>query len=515
MTTTVDTNGWHTVAAITYADVNKAIATTGVGPKTFTQTAPDGSAAVTGSFGPWRLATGGSGPLLMMSLPVTGGEVTVESVKHPISACTALVQITATYIPQSGTSLMHLVNDSSQPVSVESCLPKQSNFVVEASLRGLLETWLNANLDQFNAVFASVDLDADYVHEGLKWLTPSFKGYAVAEPTQNATLTNSVFGVLCLIDGTNEPPGLVWQISPFVIPAGANAGFVISEEKFLEHMMLAAVPAMFQGIKDDPADQHFVIDNGGTRIRNKGTVQLLPVKLKKGKTVEPTVSDGNFTIQLDQAELELGITDMQFEYSPGITVHLNYTGRTTISLDTEHEILQMSAVIQSGSGSVEISKGLEIAEIVLGVASIVLAVVGGLGGAVGRSASAAVETATTGTLGAAEAVGEDAAQAANATVSACRGLINGTPAEVSEIAARCFAVAKVAAIGAFATTLMPAIAQIINAVAEGDYQSMPKITDLTSSAVGKTVIWPEQVGTFNLQSAGLNGAFQFGLVHAS
>lgn len=515
MTDTVDTNGWHTVAAITYADVNKAIAEAGKGPQSFDQAASDHSAMVSGTFGKWSLTTGGSGPVMMMALPITGGNVMVGDTQYPITPCTATIRLQATYVPQSNSSVVNLVNDSTQPVAVESCLPAQSNFLADASLKELLGIWLNANLNAFSAVFASVDLDGQFTKQGVSWLNPSFKGYAVAEPTQAPTLQNSVFAVLCLIDETPEPPGLVWQVSPYAIPSGANAAFLIAPEKFLSHMMLAAVPAMFNNISDQPPANNFAIDNSGTRIRNINPLTLKQVKLENNNVVTPTVAASNFTIQLDAGELEIAILDMQFEYSPGITVHLNYSGRSVISLDAAHDILQMAATTQTGSGSVEVSKGLEIAQIVLGVASIVLAVVGGVGGAVGRTASAAVESATAASLGAAEASGEDAATAAEATVSACRGLISGTPAEVSQIAARCFAVAKVAAIGAFCTTLMPAITMIINAVADGDYQSMPKITDLTSNAIGKSVIWPDAVGEFTLSSATLNGAFQFGLVHAA
>ena len=515
MTDTVDTNGWHTVSAITYGDVNKAIAASGKGPASFTQAAADGSATVNATFGPWSLSTGGSGPILMMALPITGGEVAIGTAQYPITACTATVRVQATYIPQSGTTIQNLVPDSLQPASVESCQPAQSNFLADASLKEFLGEWLNANLAQFNAVFASVDLDADYTRDGVEWLTPSFKGYAVAEPTQQPTMSNSVFAVLCLIDSTPEPAGLVWQVSPYIIPPQADAAFVISPEKFLSHMMLAAVPAMFKDISTAPPLDNFVIDNSGTRIRNINAVTLLPVHLDNGNVVSPTIDASNFTLQLDAGELDLAIADMQFEYSPGITVHLNYTGRSVISLDTTNHVLQMAAATQTGSGSVEVSKGLKITEMVLGIASIVLAVVGGLGGVVGKTADAAVTSATTAALGAAQAAGEDAATATQVTVTCCRGLITGTPVEVSQIAARCFSVAKVAAIGAFCTTLMPAITTIINAVAEGDYESMPKITDLTSNAIGKTVIWPPAVGTFTLSSATLNGAFQFGLVHAS
>lgn len=513
MSQVVDTSGWDTVAAITYADVNKAIAAKGTGPADFTITATDGSASMQGNFGPWRLTTGGAGPLLVMSLPITSGKVTIGDQAHDVTPCTALVEITATYIPASGT-IQNLVPAGKEPASVQAVTPPQSSFLVDAALKDLLAEWLRTNMNEFNAVFASVDLDADYTNEGVSWLKPSVKAYAVAEPSRGATLDNSVFGVLSLIDNADEPPGLVWQISPFAIPDGSDAAFIISEQKFLQHMMLVAMPAMFKGIDKAPPTDNFVIDNVGTRIRSTKPLTLLPVTLKNGSVVEPTVDEGGFTVQLEASDMILTITDMQFEYSPGITVHLNYEGRSTISLDTEHEILQLTVDHETGSGSVEVSKGIEIAEIVLGVASIVLALVGGLGGAVGRSAGAAVQSATEASLGAAEAGAEDAEAAANAAISCCRGLISGTPAELSQLAARCMTVAKVAAIGAFCTTLMPGITMIVQAVAEGDYESMPKITDLTSSAVGKTVIWPEEVGTFTLASAELAGAFQFGLKRA-
>lgn len=48
--------------------------------------------------------------------------------------------------------------------------------------------------------------------------------------------------------------------------------------------------------------------------------------------------------------------------------------------------------------------------------------------------------------------------------------------------------AKVALIGGFVAELIPAITATIDSVANRDYDSLPKITDLTSSAVGKTII---------------------------
>jgi Clostridium P-47 protein len=511
----VDTAGWHTVSAISYTDVNKAISQQAAYPTSFEQSASDGTASVSGTFGPWTITTGGSGPNIAMALPITGGTVTVSGTPSTITPCTATIQVRADFLPQPDNSMVqNLQLQQDQAVSVESCLPAQSGFLADASLKQLLQDWLNANLQQFNHTFATVDLDAKYDNEGVKWLAPSWQSYAVAEP-QTPTLDSSVFAVLCLIDGTQPSTGLVQQISPYAIPNHADASFLISPDKFLQHMMLASMPLMFVGIDHAPVTNNFKIDNDGTSILNKTKLQLQPMQLENGNIVKPTVDAGNFTLQLDTTELIITVTDMQFTYTPGIDVHLTYSGRSTIRYDSGRGVLTLSVTKQTGSGSVEVSKGLEVTEVVLGVASIVLAMVGGIGGVVSRTANAAVEGAAVGTLGVAEAAGEDAAQAETAMIAALGCLIRGTPAQVSQIAARCFAVAKVAAITAFCTTLLPAAVQVLQAIADGKYDSLPKITDLTDGAVGKTVIWPASVGTFALASAQLNQALQFGLKHAS
>lgn len=517
-TNIVDTNGWDTVAAISYKDVNDSIVSQGSAPQHFAQSAGDGTASVAGDFGQWALTTGGAGADIMMSLPITGGTVTVGSQPYPITPATATILVHANFLPQPGNPARKTLqlrarglSAGEEVVSVEDMVPAQPNFLVNAALRQLLQDWLNANLQEFNHTFAVVDFNAEFTLEGMQWLQPSHIGYAVAEHATGATLENSVFAVMCLIDGSTSTEGLVFQVSPYAIPAGRKAGFVISSEKFLQHMMLAAVPLMFKGIQDKPPADYFRIDNDGTRIINIKPLTLLKTRLENGKTVTPSVKDRGFSIEVNETELKISIAEMEFTYSPGITVKLMYDGAATLSFDTLKRILDLSVVSQSGSGSVEVGEGIIITEIITGVASIVLAVVGGLGGAFGRTANVAIRSATEAGLGAAEAGAADAAEAAAATVTCCKGLISGTAQEVSQIAAKAFTVAKVAGIGCFCAGTTYGIMEIVKAVAENDYQSMPKITDLTDNAVGKAVIWPQGVPGYALASAQLNGSLQFGM----
>jgi hypothetical protein len=519
MANIVDTNGWDTVAAISYKDVNDAIVRQGSAPQHFAQSAGDGSASVTGDFGQWALTTGGAGPDIMMALPVTGGTVTVGANSYPITPATATVLVRANFLPQPDNPARQLLQlqtkatltAGEEAASVEDMQPAQPVFLANAALRQLLQDWLNAHLQEFNHTFAVVDFNAEFTREGMEWLRPSHTGYAVAEQAVGATLENSVFAVMCLIDGKTDTQGLVFQVSPYAIPTGRKAGFILSSEKFLQHMMLAAVPLMFKGIQDRPVTDYFRIDNDGTRIINIKPLNLLDTKLENGKTVKPTVKERLFSIEVNETELKISITGMEFEYSPGITVNLTYEGAATLSFDAVQRVLDLAVASQSGSGSVQVSEGIIIAEIVAGVTGIVLSVVGGLGGVVSRTANAAVRTATEAELGAAVAAGADAEAAAAAQVTCCCGLIAGTPQKITQIGATAFTIAKVAAVGGFLFASAWGIMEIVQAVAQKDYQSMPKITDLTDNAVGRAVIWPEGVPGYALASAGLNGSLQFGL----
>lgn len=517
----VDTNGWHTVAAVHYADLNRAILAEGKTPPGFDIAASDGSAQAKGTFGPWSLQTGGSGPLIMMALPITGGTITIGGKATPITPCTATVKITASFLDE-GTLKHTLQNDQTVPVSVESCLPKQPGFMGEAVLVELLGMWLNQNLGKFNAVFGAVDLDAEYVSEGLSWLKPSFKGYGVAEHAINPTLENSTFAILCLIDDQAPPDGLANMVSPYAIPDGCDAAFLLSPDKFLTHMMLASTPLMFQNIDNDPAGDHFVIDNQGTRISSTSSLTLKPFRLSGGKLVDSAVIDaGNFGIEISETELLLNITSMSFGYSLGVTIKLDYIGRSVIEYPTKDgngafiDVLGLTVVGESGGGSVEVSKALDYATSILGVTSALTGLSGGIAGMVGKSAAIAGKAAGTTALQIGEAAGYDAEVVASNMARGITGFMKAGSLELEGFSSQCFGLMKFAGLASFATAILPATMAILKAVADGDYQSLPKITDLTSSAIGKTVIWPAAVPEFTVKSAQLNGCLQFGLVHQS
>ena len=553
------TNGWHTVAAIKYSDVNKALAA-GASPAMFTYTAKDGSANTTASFGPWSITTGGWGPTIMMALPINKGTVTVGTTKVdvPLTPCTAIVKITANFLAQEGVGkpqLFKLQNSTAQPMSVESCLPAQTDVIVDGVFRQLLQQWLNENQSLFHALFGAIDFDADFAN-GHDYLKPSWKGYAVAEPGI-PTLDNSVFAILTLIDDELPDPDLVFEVSQHAIPAGSDAAFLLSSDKYLQHILLPACPHLFSGIENDPPDKHFVIDNDGTRIRSSESLTLQPFYLANGNTVsDGVIPEGHFTMQIDGSELVFGYTGLTFEPHAGITMHLNYSNRSTVSLDA-NGLLDFAVVAEDSSGSATTSAFLDGLVVAGAVVGAVAGALGGFGGVVARSAGSAAEAATAGdeAAAAARAASEDAAAAAPREPSVSVG---GRPSELEMAAATrgstifgavrlpvpaappleavksmafCFVnrtavewtqwaknattlykvCAAVAAVGGGVSSLTKAM----EAILENGYDSLPKIEDLTTTAVGKVVQWHPAVPKFTLKSVQQNGALQFGLVHSA
>ena len=554
------TNGWHTVAAIKYSDVNKAIAA-GASPAMFTYASKDGSANTTAHFGPWNITTGGWGPTIMMALPVEGGKVTVvgtTKVDVPITPCIATVKITANFLAQEGVGkpqLFKLQNSTAQPMSVDSCLPAQTDVIIDGVFRQLLQQWLNENQSLFHALFGAIDFDADFAN-GHDYLKPSWKGYAVAEPGI-PTLDNSVFAILTLIDSELPDPDLVYEVSQHAIPAGSDAAFLLSSDKYLQHILLPACPHLFSGIEVDLAAKHFVIDNDGTRIRNSESLTLKSFYLADGKTVsDAVIPEGHFTMQIDGNELVFGYTDLTFEPHAGITMRLNYANRSTVSLDA-NGLLDFAVVAEDSSCSATTSAFLDDLVLVAAVVGAVAGVVGGFGGVVAKSAGSAAEAASAAdnAAAAASAATEDAAATApgESSVSVAgrdseiemtavsQGLpvfgavrlstaaappleavksmafcfVNRTAVEWTQWAKNANSLYKVCAAVGSVGGIVVSVIEAMKAILENRYDKLPLLEDLTKTAVGKVVQWHPAIPQFTLKSVQQNGALQFGLVHST
>jgi hypothetical protein len=523
---TVDLNGWDIATAISYDDVNLAIAKGNSSPKTFSANASDGSCSIIGTFGTWSLTRGSpldqgtAGDDITMQIPITSGNVISGGVTTPITPCTAIATIKAIFIPQPDSPNQRALvpsQSTNDPATVDSCVPAQGKFINQSILVQLLQQWLQANLGVFNQVFAVVDLEADFSKQpGLGWMKPTHLGYATAEPRQvsGAPVPKNVFAVLALVDDNAPTAKTENTVSPFVIPDGADAGMVISPQMFLKHFMLPGAPYMF---KDNPPASSFIIDNDELQITNSVDLIMGPFELDDGKEVTPSVPTGAFSLELVGTEFKINVDAGNYSPRFGFDATLWYKGVYTMSLDTVNRILDLNDVSHQSGGSCKAERGYVIAEIVMGVVSAAIGIVAGVAGFVAKSATSAINAAgdaaeiSAATSTAAEGTAESAEEADQAVAQSCEWL-GGTRSvqKLSSLAANLKAVAKLAGIAASIVGLPASLMGIAQAVIENDYSSSPKLDTLANKAVGEVVQWPTVIGQLELTSAQLNNCLQLG-----
>jgi Clostridium P-47 protein len=364
-TGTADTNGWDTVYAITFKDVNKSIADKGSTPAGFDHTSHSKLMNVDimtkGEFGPWQLV-GGDGHLLNLTMPITSGSLTIGGNTSDLSGGVAQVQVELDMLARddaTGDTGVHdlKVKANATPAAgapAQPAIPVAAvNSVTVPGLeedgngfvRDALEAWLNENLAQFDHVFASVDIGAQLAEApGLQWLMPvGHPTYAVAS---HATVDDSVFAVLSMTDAKRSSDGLVQQVSPFAIPDGARAGFLIGQTRFLEHMILPALDLLFQSVPDGG----LVVSKTG--ISSAKDLELQQWKLDDLTTVDPTVAAGDFTLTVRATSLVVEFADVTFDHLQ-TTCHVTFQSESSVQLD-ENACIDLHPISMTHYGSVTV-----------------------------------------------------------------------------------------------------------------------------------------------------------------
>jgi Clostridium P-47 protein len=518
---TADTQGWDTVAAITYTEVNKAIAQSGSYPKKFSQEADDKSAAASGDFTGWKITTGGAGPRIQMELTIANGKFAPEGETARSFEGSAVIELESEFVPQPGKSALDLKLSKTAPVSVPSANLKGLSKFYAGAAKDLIATWLTDNIGEFNHIFATVNLDRELVKDGIPWLAPSFQGYAVAEPMTGPTLDNSVLGVMCLIDDGKPGTGLAEQISPFAIPAGHKAGFLISHRKFLSHIMRPGLAMLFKGLDGKNLDDYFDVTGNGTLIQNKTQLTMRDYKLHD-MTVAPIVDAAKFQLQCGATELSLSIYDMWFDVPlfgfihEAMTAKLTYNGRYKMRLDDKGHSLALDIIQESSSAGVVSSQGWQITQYVLGGLS-VLACITGAGFVIGArvvgaaAAGASVAAGEAAVLGGSETGELTAAAAEEAFAGAAEAMSTGATQGVNQIGINLATAARCAFAAAGALGLAPSIGMIQKAVADGQIQQTPPLQNLIDQGLAKIVQFPATLGQLNLTTARCNQSLQLGM----
>jgi len=252
------TYGWDTAFAIRLPDANAAIIKAGSSPKTFSQVAPDDSSVSTnGTFGPWQICRGGDGILIHFAIPITTGTVSYSGNNYAMAGAVATIEVKLTHIPPQPTtgkpppSTHKLVvrtvsaNPTDDPVVsvIDLTVPVDPGLIPRSCMKGLLEIWFNAHLEDFAHVFNTITLNRMVAQAQFQWLAPTHTSYAYAN---GATDDTSILGVLCMTQ-QRSAGSIASQLSPNAIPPGARSGVLIARERFLDQMVLPALPKVFPG----------------------------------------------------------------------------------------------------------------------------------------------------------------------------------------------------------------------------------------------------------------------------
>ena len=548
-----DTYNWDTAYGITFEKVNASITRAKSSPPNFKGIYFDGFSGnkyeISADFGPWQLS-GGSGDLLHMTLPLTNGTVTPQNGGNPTAySGSASIEVKLEWIPQpdatasSGNNHLKIKltsnPDDSPIVSVESVdvTPKG----VSDGVQTVLEDWLLANLQQFNHVFSVVDLGAVADKAGFQWLKPTKIGYAVN--TEGASdPKNYVFGVLAMTEGRTSdklPP----EISPNIIPTGADAGFLISQERFLKKLLLPGMATLFKNATADDFD----VDSDGTMVRNKFGLSFRGFQLEDGSFIDQANIDAlKFSVEARATSLFMMFDDLNFAWNPtgsvvkdGFVVHLTYAAESVLFLDKNHH-LQMCTTGTRDKNDPKKSTGPTLNvivtktdtektwEIVLGlVEGITFAIIGAvIGGALGPEVADSAAATEQAVVDAAQNAGEnleiDAGYMADSEVENLQEENSNADNEAAGEAEQPSRLSKFkgffrrnwrkmlgGTIGSIVGVGTANLPQILEAYAENDLKNMPTLDEFADESINSTS-WPGATDT-KLLSAALNGSLQLGI----
>jgi hypothetical protein len=487
--------------------------------------------------------SGGSGAIVQMTLPISNGTVTPQGGTAKSYSGSAVIEVYLNFIPQptstaasSGTrnnlSIKLTTSDPvNQPVvSVQSVtLSPDSKFQGTDAIQSALSTWLNANIQSFNHVFAAVDLNVIADKDAFQWLKPTKVGYAVNAPAFT-TPDNYIFGVLAMTEGRDNP-NLSNQISPNIIPDNSNAGFAISQERFINKLFLPGAYLLFKGASSSDFDT----TDDGSKVINIDPLNFQKFALEDGTLItDATIGTGNFTLTAFDQSLELQFTNLQFTWKSGYIVNLSYTGIATFSLDANH-CFQMKPTGQSSLNIVvtktTAEKWMELGIGILeGVAFAALgAAIGGALGPAVDAAEGAVDDGVTNAAEAADSSGSDDAEyfscvsedeidnpdevASESENDAAEDIANANDesyaAKFKGFFRRNWAAMLGAAIGSGLAVAASQLPDILEAYAENNLDKMPTLDEFADQAVSPTK-WPNS-GAYTLNSGDLNRSLQFGI----
>lgn len=323
-----DTQGWDSASAVRLSQVNKALEATGVSPPSFNQAVTD-TWSINGSFGPWRMARGGSGSIVFMRTPIPNATLSFSGANTPIEGATATIAVKLKYLPQPDGAIPdptagdknNLVSDATgrsadDPAVVVQRIDygtKPIGDLEKALFQSAIAKWFNTNLVQFNYVFAVVALNQVAEAPQFQWLKPTYTSYAYydgssTDPSDDA----AYFGALTM--NGRSPDGLANQLPAGAIPPGQGAALLIGRRLFMQNMVLPGVQAAFP----DSTTTDFKLTNDNSSVQLARDLNMDKVRVG-AIDYQPTAQE--FTLQIIGDEIQTR-SKIHIPISPGIDAYV-------------------------------------------------------------------------------------------------------------------------------------------------------------------------------------------------
>jgi hypothetical protein len=448
---------------------------------------------------------------------------------------TAHIEVELEFVPQpaglraaagtSGGTWQHLrlLGSPSAPVTVLDVTYSGTppGAIDRAIIKDLFGTWFNDadNLQNFNTVFVSVNLNAKADVDAFQWLQPTFVSYAVAE---EGGLPDGIFGVLCMTE--NRPAtGLGHQVSPYAIPAGERSAFLISPERYLSKLLMPGVALMFAKPADaDPSQSwpadFFTLEPDGRTITNTAPIEIAALEIAEGDTRVATIDSQRFAVRLESTALVIDITNMRHDYSSGLQwLKVDHTIHSTATASLR---AGQKFALEPGDGThtIVVTKNTTAEWVEIGFISAMLLFTG-LGVAqgayrtwrVGTAATTANTLTQTAEMTAVAAAPEGAAATESAAgATTCLATIRGAATSAKTVLAAFWQNYRATwfALGTTVVGVASAIMNVLELVADQKSQSFLPDFNEFAAGVMAPVQWPSAQSQFTVTAVAFSGGFQ-------
>jgi hypothetical protein len=361
-------NGWDAMVATSQANINAAMVlayNANLLPhslkKEFTITVFDFDipAKVDSRLGAWRLS-GGSGKNAVISIPFTGGTLTLGKNSYPLAGVVLQVTCLLSYIkspikPVSGTDYTLRIDFTSPnaivAVQVINPPPKLDQTSIEIALLNFLKNGIGGHTYDL----ATVNLQ--YVQKNYPYLVPTLFQYAI--DTDTVDPNRSTFGVQMLT--LNTTPGNQ-DIIRGTVPTGTpecNSAALVSNQIFAQKVLL---PGIAQALHVDASKLASRFTAGTWTIVNTENITL-------PGSYDPIVT--SLTANVDNNLVRVDVKG-HCEASPGIDIFFTISAKYAMKIATSGTTQTINLEQQ---GAPVVDHSVQVAAWVIIVASALIALV--------------------------------------------------------------------------------------------------------------------------------------------